>query len=542
MRSATVKDVFNALDTTGAGTITAQQIAAGLRQAGIPDDDPRIESLQCSLQAADANEDIGLHQFAAMTAPCFTLVERAVKQEFVIPAFASFSTQVAEVFEQVSKLQTGQIADYIPQLAKVAPDQFGMAICTVDGQRFSIGDAGVSFCLQSTCKPVLYCAALKQDGEDQVHQHVGREPSGRSFNDLALNPANLPHNPMINAGAIMCASLLQADQPMADRCDHLVDLITELSAGNKPGFNNAVYHSERSTADRNFALAHYMREVGAFADGVDIKETLDLYFAACSMELNCNDMATMAATLANSGVCPQTGHAVFSDDTVKNGLSMMYSCGMYDYSGEFAFRVGIPAKSGVSGAIMAVIPNVMGIAVWSPRLDALGNSVRGVGFLTELVNRFNFHNYDSLVNSTKLDPRQCKPSMNSHAVYSAIEAASNGDVDELKRLVGFGIDLNNADYDGRTPLHLAAAEGRLEAVRFLINKGVAIQPRDRWENTPLNDARRHGQGPVVELLEQRIGIHAVSKAEPRRGKITQFARAPRTDTPPWNRPNAKAFG
>lgn len=189
MRSATVKDVFNALDTNGAGTITAQQIAAGLQQAGIPGNDPRIGSLQCSLQAADANEEIGLHQFAAMTAPCFTLVERAVKQEFVIPAFASFSTQVAEVFEQVSKLQAGQIADYIPQLAKVAPDQFGMAICTVDGPRFSIGDADVNFCLQSTCKPVLYCAALKQDGEDQVHQHVGREPSGRSFNDLALNPA-----------------------------------------------------------------------------------------------------------------------------------------------------------------------------------------------------------------------------------------------------------------------------------------------------------------------------------------------------------------
>ena len=243
------------------------------------------------------------------------------------------------------------------------------------------------------------------------------------------------------------------------------------------------------------------------------------------MEMNCTTMATMAATLANSGVCPQTGQAVFRDDTVKNALSMMYSCGMYDYSGEFAFRVGIPAKSGVSGAIMAVIPNVMGIAVWSPRLDVVGNSVRGLAFLTELVGRFNFHSYDSLVNSHKADPRQGRQDPGPFAVYAAIQAASNGDVHELKRLVGYGLDLNSADYDGRTPLHLAAAEGRLEAVRFLLNKGVDVEPLDRWQHTPLDDARRHGRASVVEILEQRVDACSPSHIDSR--PAMPWAREPR---------------
>ena len=191
---------------------------------------------------------------------------------------------------------------------------------------------------------------------------------------------------------------------------------------------------------------------------------------------------------------------MFRDDTVKNCLSMMYSCGMYDYSGEFAFRVGVPAKSGVSGIIMAVIPNVMGIAVWSPRLDECGNSVRGVDFLQRLVEQFNFHNYDSLVESRKLDPRRRTNASQSDATYSAIYAASRGDVGELKRLVAHGHDLNSADYDGRTPLHLAAAEGQEEAVRYLLARGVDTQPEDRWGNTPSDDARRHQRKAIAALL------------------------------------------
>ena len=504
MNVAIINDVFNALDTAGAGAVNRDQIIDALRHAGIRETDPRVRNLISQLIDRELDESIPLDEFRQLTAPNFAMLERATKEDFVIPQFAEFADSVREVFEKTATDQSGNVAQYIPQLARVNPDQFAVAICTIDGQRLVLGDADTPYCFQSTCKPVLYCAALEEHGETTVHQHVGREPSGRSFNELTLNPANLPHNPMINAGAIMSASLIRADEPRADRFEYIGRLITALSGGAETGFNNAVYQSEAETADRNFALAHYMREVGAFPKGVDIQKTLDLYFACCSMEITADQMALMAASLANGGVCPVDGMPVFRDDTVKNCLSMMSSCGMYDYSGEFAFRMGIPAKSGVSGAVWAVIPNVMGIAVWSPRLDALGNSVRGVRFLRELIDRFNFHNYDSLVKSHKTDPRRRKQSLESHAIFSAIQAASNGDLNELKRLVGFGQDLNCADYDGRTPLHLAAAEGRLEAVRFLLNKGVDPQPLDRWNNTPLDDARRHSRDLVVEVLTQTL--------------------------------------
>jgi glutaminase len=222
-------------------------------------------------------------------------------------------------------------------------------------------------------------------------------------------------------------------------------------------------------------------------------------------------VATIGATLANGGVCPVTGNRVFAEETVKNCLSMMSSCGMYDYSGEFAFTVGIPAKSSVSGVILAVIPNVMGIAVWSPRLDACGNSVRGVAFLRELVDRFSFHNYDSLIASKKEDPRRLQTSHGSNFTYRAIQAASVGDIAELRRLVAHGHDLNSADYDGRTPLHLACAEVQPETVHYLLDQGVATSPKDRWGTTPLADARKNKRKEIVSLFAQRAQVREATK-------------------------------
>ena len=383
--------------------------------------------------------------------------------------------------------RAGDVADYIPQLARVPADKFGVAVCTIDGQVATIGDAEEGFTLQSSCKPFLYAAALEEHGEEKVHSHVGREPSGLSFNELTLNKAGLPHNPMINAGAIMTSSLMRRDLATADRIEYLTGLVSALS-GQQPCYvNNAVWHSERETADRNFALAHHMRERGAFPDNTEIRPTLDYYFSACSIEVTAESFATIGATLANAGVCPTTGERVFAEETVKNCLSMMHSCGMYDYSGEFAFTVGIPAKSAVSGVVLAVIPNVMGIVVWSPRLDSCGNSVRGVEFLQRLVDRFSFHNFDSLVESRKQDPRRIRSAAQTDLTYRAIFAASTGDISELKRLVAHGHDLDSADYDGRTPLHLACAEGQTGAVAYLLDQGVNPEPLDRWGNSPLAD-------------------------------------------------------
>jgi glutaminase len=505
MNTFKTQSLFRSLDSAGAGAISAADILNALSKSGIAIDDARLASLRARLDELPegAMDEQG---FDALLDGVGQLLARAQKGELVIPDFARFSAQVENLFGKISAINDGEVADYIPQLARISGDRFAVSICTIDGQRLQLGDADEGFTLQSSCKPVLYCAALEEHGEQRVHRHVGREPSGLSFNELTLNGNGLPHNPMINAGAIMTSSLIRRDLATADRLEFLTDLVTVLS-GNRPcHFNNAVWHSERETADRNFALAHHMRERGAFPSGTSIPSTLDYYFSACSIEVTARAVATMGATFANGGVCPVSGERVFGEETVKNCLSMMSSCGMYDYSGEFAFTVGIPAKSSVSGVILAVIPNVMGIAVWSPRLDACGNSVRGVAFLRELVGLFSFHNYDSLVASKKEDPRRLRTSAETMFTFRAIQAASVGDIAELKRLIAHGHEMDTADYDGRTPLHLACAEDQLDTVRYLLDQGVATSPKDRWGNTPLEDARKHKRKEIVSLFAQRAQV------------------------------------
>jgi glutaminase len=378
----------------------------------------------------------------------------------------------------------------------------------VDGQRFSAGDARTAFCLQSVSKTVSYCLALDEHGTEAVHKHVGREPSGRSFNELALNPKGLPHNPMVNAGAIMTSSLIRPDLDIADRFDLVAATWARLAGGGRVGFNNAVYLSERQTADRNFALGYSMRESGAFGPGTDLQQTLEFYFQGCSIEVDAQMLAVAAASLANAGVCPLTEDPVFTPGTVQSCLSLMSSCGMYDFSGEFAFTIGLPAKSGVSGVVMLVVPGLMGICVWSPRLDEHGNSVRGIEFCRKLAAAYNVHAFDSLVTgpgrSAKRDPRRKKNQSRIEGVVALTWAASQGDLTEVRALVGAGVEPGTADYDGRTALHLAAAEGQPEVVGYLLALGTDPQPQDRWGGTPLSDAEGNGHTQVAELLRQAV--------------------------------------
>ncbi|MEM9386436.1 MAG: glutaminase A [Pseudomonadota bacterium] len=499
MTDQNLNAVFRSLDERGTGNVSRSALVERLSMAGVQLDDPRLEGLRERLDVTN-RAPLRSSTFASLLDNGGSLVSRAIKGDLVIPDFAAFTKEVRELAGQVRQVNDGAVADYIPQLARVPEDSYAVAVCTIDGQRLSIGDSDTRFTLQSSCKPFLYAAALEEHGEHKVHAHVGREPSGMSFNELTLNRQGLPHNPMINAGAIMTSSLLRRDLPTADRLEYLTSLVSALAARERLSLNAAVWHSERESADRNFALAHHMRERGAFPPGIEIRPTLDYYFSACSMEVTARSMATIGATLANGGVCPLTGERVLCDETIKNTLSMMYSCGMYDYSGEFAFCVGIPAKSAVSGVVLAVVPNVMSVVVWSPKLDACGNSVRGVAFLKGLVGRFSLHNYDSLLDTKKRDPRRLRNAVLSDHTYHAIYAASIGDVSELRRLVAHGHDLNKADYDGRTPLHLASAEGHSETVQYLLHQKVCPAPIDRWGNTPLADATRHGQDAVRTLL------------------------------------------
>lgn len=302
----------------------------------------------------------------------------------------------------------------------------------------------------------------------------------------------------------MCCSLIEQGMDMADRFDHVANTWRRLSGGGRIGFNNAVYLSERQTADRNFALGYSMRESGAFPAGTDLLGTLEFYFQCCSVELDAQSLAVVAASLANGGVPPFGGERVFATSTAQRCLSLMSSCGMYDYSGEFAFSIGLPAKSGVSGALMLVVPQVMGICIWSPRLDALGNSVRGIEFSRKLVSRYNFHVFDGLVdsgNAGKRDPRQRKNEAALNDMIRLCWAASQGDLDEVRSLVASGVDPNVGDYDGRTALHLAASEGHYDVVKYLLDQGADASPVDRWGGTPVADAVRGSHQKIVELME-----------------------------------------
>lgn len=505
-----VRRLFESLKTSGSATISSESLVRALRKAGLRLDDPRLRDTMHMLrdvQQAPTPADLDYNQFAEIVNPNIIVTERALQGAMAIPDFETFCNRVDSLYEEVKPNENGAVADYIPQLGRVNPDYFAVSICTVDGQRHSVGDASIPYCLQSTSKPVSYCLALEEHGESLVHKHIGREPSGQSFNELTLNGAGLPHNPMINAGAIMSSSLIKRDLNTSDRFDHVMDTWTRLMGGYRPGFSNAVYLSERQTADRNFALGYSMRERGAFPSNTNLIETLEFFFQCCSIEVTAESMAVMAGTLANAGVCPTTGDRVFEPDTVQKCLSLMYSSGMYDFSGEWAFAIGLPAKSGVSGAVVVVIPNVLGMVLWSPRLDENGNSVRAVHFARRLIETFNFHNYDNMSEqtTTKIDPRLPRYKVQSDNVVAACWAASKGDLTAIRRLLVLGANLQEGDYDGRTPLHLAASEGHTAVVEFFVLQGVELNPRDRWGGTPLDDALREGHTDVVSLLQKSGG-------------------------------------
>jgi len=511
--------IFQLMDTEGAGQITAEKFLRQLHKEGILQDDPRLQKTLADLNYEPPNGIVHTAISMDMLGTYLhnnAVIKNALTKNLVIQDFGEFCEDLEEMFWETHKNKSGQVAGYIPQLARVDPEQFAVSICTIDGQRFSIGDAHTPFCLQSTCKPVNYCLALQEHGEEKVHQHVGREPSGQSFNELSLNKRGRPHNPLINSGAIMCTSLIKNREAFADRFDHVFNTWKDLCAQKSLTFNNAVYLSERQTADRNFALAYFMRENGAFPENTNLTETLEFYFQCCSIESCTHQVGIAAATLANAGINPLTGERIFDDRVVQNCLSLMLSCGMYDFSGEFAFKIGVPAKSGVSGALLVVIPNLLGISIWSPRLDEHGNSVRGVEFCQRLIERYSFHTYDSLTRATsKKNPRQHRAESRINQTVNLIYAASYGDLDEIKRLEAQGASLSAADYDGRTALHLAASENQADVVEYLLAHGVSPAPVDRWGGTPLDDARRGEHESIIRILEDALShAEASTNSEP----------------------------
>ncbi|WP_127794496.1 glutaminase A [Agromyces sp. LHK192] len=292
------------------------------------------------------------------------------------------------VLDRARPVGGGELADYIPELAAVDPDRLGIAIASVRGDVHVAGDADTAFTIQSVSKPFVFALAVDALGLEAVLEHVGLEPSGEPFNAISLDEATgRPLNPMINAGAIVTSSLILGGTAEA-KAAHIVDGLGRFAARDLV-VDEEVFSSEAGTADRNLALAHLARATGALTSSVEVATTA--YFRQCSVAVTARDLSIMAATLAAGGVNPLTGDRVISADAARWTTSVMTSCGMYDESGTWLVRVGLPSKSGVGGGIVAVQPGQFGIGTFSPRLDARGNSVRGVAILEALSARFGLH-------------------------------------------------------------------------------------------------------------------------------------------------------
>ncbi|PWA31655.1 hypothetical protein CCH79_00006587 [Gambusia affinis] len=492
---SSIEDLLFYTITDGKELIPISQFISALRRTGLLTSDPRLRD--CIHQMRQSTHDsmgpvmMDKKLFRRCVGNNIILLTKAFRKNFIIPDFEDFTHQINRMFENAQQQRGGHVADYIPQLAKFSPDLWGVSVCSIDGQRYSVGDTKIPFCLQSCVKPLEYAISVHEHGTDYVHRFVGKEP-------------NKPHNPMVNAGAIVISSLIKLHSNKAERFDYVMEFLKSMAGTEYVGFSNATFQSERETGDRNYAIGYYLKEKKCFPDGADMIGALDFYFQLCSIEVTCESGSVMAATLANGGICPITGDRVLSDEAVRNTLSLMHSCGMYDFSGQFAFHVGVPAKSGISGAVLLVVPNVMGMLCWSPPLDRLGNSVRGIHFCQELVSYFNFHNYDNLRHFTKKhDPRRQTDDDPNKSVVNLMFAAYSGDVCALRRYALSAVDMEQRDYDSRTSLHIAAAGGHVDAVTFL-TQVCKVNPyiKDRWGNTPLDDAMQFGHDVVVSVLQK----------------------------------------
>lgn len=272
-------------------------------------------------------------------------------------------------------LGQGRVADYIPALARVNPDNFAMAVRTVHGEEFTIGAANTRFSIQSISK-VFTLALAMRFVDEALWQRVGRNPSGTAFNSLVQleHEQGIPRNPFINAGALVVTDCIISHT--SDPLGLILGFVRYLVGDDSLAFDVEVAESEQASGYRNIALAHFIKSFGNIYN--DVERVLLVYFRQCSLAMSCKELARAFGFLANDGVDPQTGEFVLRKEETRRINSLMQSCGMYEAVGEFAYRVGLPGKSGVGGGIVAIVPKQMTVCVWSPELDQAGNSLAGV--------------------------------------------------------------------------------------------------------------------------------------------------------------------
>eukprot|EP01061_Rhynchopus_euleeides_P005265 TRINITY_DN1451_c0_g2_i1.p1 TRINITY_DN1451_c0_g2~~TRINITY_DN1451_c0_g2_i1.p1 ORF type:complete len:957 (+),score=337.46 TRINITY_DN1451_c0_g2_i1:185-2872(+) len=315
-----------------------------------------------------------------------TVLRAVVFEKLPVPSWNHFVRSVGQMFEEVLATENdGATAQYIPELRDADSSPFAVSICTALGQECHFGEYEEKFSAQSTAKTFAYTMALQAHGAGEVHSFVGQEPSGRAFNDFALTRDKHPFNPVTNAGSIVTCTMVEPKHgSIEERMTLFRKFLSDLSGGMDIRDCLDVYRSEQKCAYNNYALANFMRAENTFPPHVtthsELSQAVNFYLRVCSTEVSTKTLARIASTYANCGSSPLSGRHIVNESDVRQTLQILYSCGMYDFSGEWACTIGMPAKSGVSGNIMIIVPGVLGMCVWSPKLDNIGNSVRGIRF------------------------------------------------------------------------------------------------------------------------------------------------------------------
>ncbi|MGZ8135907.1 MAG: glutaminase A [Methylococcaceae bacterium] len=375
----------------------------------------------------------------------------------------SFFNYLEALRQEYISVTDGAVASYIPELLKADPAWLGIAVITVDGHVYQVGDSQQPFTIQSISKIITYGMALEDNGTEAVLKKVDVEPSGEAFNSISLEPGTgRPRNPMINAGAIATVSLLADAEPEA-KLKRMLGVYQNY-VGHPVSIDEDVYRSEKETGHRNRAIGYLLRNSDIIEKDTD--DVLDLYFKQCSVLVTCRDLALIGATLANNGVNPITGVRALQAKFVPNVLGVMGSCGMYDYSGAWIYNVGMPAKSGVGGGVIAVLPGQFGIAVFSPKLDDRGNTFRGIEICKKMSKDFGLHLFHS---------SQTTVSTVIHARYNAASVRSkrSRNREQTQLLTELGQKIKVFELAGdlmftSTEIVISEAENSAEDIEYLV--------------------------------------------------------------------------
>ena len=327
-----------------AGMVNIKKFISALDKTGINVfKDIRFQTLMDALTAQRSVTDsdqisvlksIPLEEFEQICRPSASLINQALSGELILPEFGSFCQDVRRLYSRCESIKEGETSKHIKQLERQAPDLWSVSICTVDGQRFSVGDHTTPFSMQSLRDVLIYTLAITECGEQEVHSHVGKEPAGDVHDSLVLDRDGLPHNAMIPAGALAVLSLIKPNFTLPDRFDYLFGIYERLAGFEGIDFSNANYLAEKMAADHIYSIAYHLMGHKVFPAHCKLQQTIDLYLQLNSVECSTDSAATIAATLANGGVCPFTAEAVYSPQAVRNALSLLHSCGVRKISGQ----------------------------------------------------------------------------------------------------------------------------------------------------------------------------------------------------------------